>query len=241
MATERLKPRIITDPKIVPVDLERFGDRLSRIYYYSWGKEALCTSFAEARKKVFSFDPEHAFMLLDTATDLPYAVIHTLPIQAPTVVELIRQFPIYAAVEQASAMRMKFTAPNARICFSITALPGFRVIQNGREQSLARTTILGIPQDYIQIPYSRISNLPPGISLFDFVTQFGSDPKMLGPVGMHMTLGARIVAVLPYSRPEGGGNVLLRYPYKNEVLPDTLSGPVIRTDQGYVFRRGNVL
>ncbi len=194
--------------------------QLTDIFFQAWHNEGLCENPDTAERKVYSFDPEEAFAVIDKDTGLALAMINTLPVEVANIEDLCRKFPTYSSVEFASISHHKATFPNFRICFSVVATPGFRVLrgESSQTESLASFLLRNLPQNLNihQIAYSRYSNIAPNTKLADYYLANLDDPKMLGPVGMHEHLGGLAVAFLEGSRPEdlrgGGGNILVLYP-----------------------------
>lgn len=215
---------IIENPRVVRLsEAGRYlHGQLADIYFFSWNRESLCDSLDEANRKVNSFDPEEAFVVIDENTGLALAMINTLPVHAVSIEDLCRQFPTYNSVEEASCKAQKVFQPNFRVCFSIVASPGFRILRSqDRTESLASFLIKNLPQNpkVHQIAYSRYSNIPPNTKLVDFYLNNLENPQLLGPVGMHEHLGGLAVSFLEGARPDkngGGGNILVLYPNSEE-------------------------
>lgn len=218
---------IIENPQVV--SLSKAGryiyGQLADIYFFSWNREGLCDSLDEASLKINSFDPEETFIVSDTSSGLVLAMINTLPVRAASIEDLCRQLPTYKSVEEASSKAQKVFQPNFRICFSIVASPGFRILRGessqGKTESLSSFLIRNLPQSpkIHQIAYSRYSTITPNTNLVDYYFANLNNPQALGPVGMHEHLGGLAVAFIENSRPEdtrGGGNILVLYPNSEE-------------------------
>lgn len=224
MATvELVKPSevVLKDVRIVRVSDQQpeFLDQLAKIYYQTWSGQGLCASLAEAEAKMAAFDPESGFALVDSSGKA-FALIQTLPVELPTIADLPKLFPSYASVEAASKARRRPEKPNFVICFSINALPGYRVQTEDQTLSLPRYLISNLPKDSSsnQVAYSRFDATPTASPL-EYYLDNRNHPANLGPVGMHEYFGALTGFIITASRPEdiksAGSNVLVVYP-KNE-------------------------
>ncbi len=223
MATPELaKPKEII---LNQISVERVGDKqaellpqLAQIYFQTWQAEGLCPSLTEAADKMAAFNPQDTYVVIDPEGKI-YALIQTLPVNLPSLAYLPYRFPTYKSVETASARRQKADNPNYLICFSINALPGYRVTApEGETQSLARFLLTHLPTACVKVAYSRFCHYD-GPALLDFYLKNLGNSQKLGAVGMHENLGGLTVAIIAGSRPEdmrgGGANVIVLYP-KNE-------------------------
>lgn len=207
------------------VSVKRVGARqtellpqLAHIYFQTWQAEGLCPSLTEAADKMAAFNPEDCYVVIDPGGKV-YALIQTLPVNLPSLAHLPYAFPTYASIEAASASHQKAENPNYLICFSINALPNYRIkLTNSNSQSLARFLLTNLPTACVKIAYSRFCNYD-GPSPLDFYLKNLGNSQKLGAVGMHENLGGITFAIISNSRPEdlsgGGANVLVVYP-KNE-------------------------
>lgn len=207
------------------VSVERVGARqaellpqLAHIYFQTWQTEGLCLSLTEATDKMAAFNPEDTYVVIDPEGKV-YAIIQTLPVNLPSLAHLPYAFPTYASVEAASANHQTDENPNFLICFSINALPNYRIkLSNSNSQSLARFLLTNLPTACVKIAYSRFCNYDGPTPLDFYLKNLGNSQK-LGAVGMHENLGGITFAIISNSRPEdltgGGANVLVVYP-KNE-------------------------
>ncbi len=154
------KKVILSHVHIAPIGcrLSELRDQLTDIYYQLWCAEGLCASRQEAAAKIDRFDPNQSFVVLDQENHA-YALINTVTSDAPDIFELCRQFPTYQSVEQASFDHHSVTTPTFRVCFSITAIPGFRVQprSTSKDISLSQFLLMHLPTepDVYKIAYSR--------------------------------------------------------------------------------------
>ena len=190
MKTEQNREKVfLSDVRIVPVSEQppRLLPQLAQIYYQSWSPQGLCASLEIAQDKINRFDPAQSFAVVGSD-----ALINSILTNAVDIDELVRLFPTYQSVEQASFDHRVVSNPSFRICFSLTALPNHRVALPGSTTDLSLSHFLINHFTKPVIVYSRW----PAVS-------------------MHQHLGAKIVAVLDNSRPEDiqsqGQNVLLQY------------------------------
>lgn len=189
--------------------------QLAKIYFQTWSDQGLCTSLAEAEAKMAAFDPESCFVLVDSSGKA-YALIQTLPVKLPALADLPKHYPTYASVEAASKEKNRPKNPNFVICFSINALPGYRVRTDDQTLSLPRYLINALPtEDTNQVAYSRF-DASPTIPPLEYYLDHRNNPKSLGPVGMHEYFGALTGFIISSSRPEdiksAGSNILVVYP-----------------------------
>ncbi len=222
--TELVQPKEIT---LRNVSVAKVGDRqthllpqLATIYYQTWQTENLCGSLTEATNKLTTFDPENAYVVIDGTSETVYALIQTLPIQVPGLESVPDCFPTYASVETACAGHYRTLKPNFVLCFSVNALPNYRVVRpDGVTVSLARFLLksLPVPNAANKLAYSRFSHLD--ATPLEHYLMHLDNPQALGAVGMHEHFGGITAAIINHSRPEdqagGGANVLILYP-KNE-------------------------
>lgn len=206
--------------------------QLAQIYFQTWNNEGLCPTYEEAFSKMESFNPDDTYVIIDDSNHV-YALIQTLPVALDSPAGLPDQFPTYQSVESASTNHLQPNQPNFIICFSINALPGFRIQDNGKNVSLARylLTNLPVPPNCHKIAYSRFRDHN-DCSPLDFYLQNQDDPQKLGAVGMHENLGGITVAIIYNSRPEdirgGGANVIVYYP-NNQAEADRVNS--IKSDR----------
>ena len=207
--------------------VERVGTRqaellpqLAQIYFQTWQEQGLCASLTEATEKLAAFNPEDTTVVIDPEGKV-YALIQTLPVNLSSLAFLPHRFPTYASVETACCFAQRDTDPNYLICFSINALPNYRIkLANSNSQSLARflLTHLPTPSNCRKVAYSRFCNYDGPDPLSFYLKNLGHS-QQLGAVGMHENLGGLTVAIINAARPEdsrgGGANVLVLYP-KNE-------------------------
>ena len=183
---------ILSDVRIVAVsEHPHLLPQLAQIYYQSWSPQGLCASLEQAQNKINRFDPAQSFAVVDS-DGMPFALINSILTAAADIDELVRLFPTYQSVEQASFDRQIISNPTFRICFSVTALPNYRVALPGSTTDLSLSHFLINHFTRPVVVYSRWPAVP-----------------------MHQHLGAKIVAVIDNSRPEDtqsqGQNVLLQY------------------------------
>lgn len=199
-------------------------DQLARIYFQSWHHEGLCSSFEQASAKIRSFNLEESFAVF--VDEIPYAMVNSFLSDLNTARELISHLRFYISAEQAAASTEKIEHPRFRVCFSITALPGYRVAWNGTDTSLAQFLLKNLPNGGVYIvPYSR-------------------HPA----VGMHLKFGALPLAILDSSRPEDvlsdGQNVIMVYPknanqqakFEQIAAHLTCCSPIIHQDNARIFK-----
>ncbi len=204
--------------------------QLAKIYHETWRAEGLCSSEADAIEKMAAFNPEDTFVVIDDETGEAYALIQTLPVTTPLLVNIPTEYPTYRSVENKCKAHAEATNPNFVICFSINVLPGYRVqVSPDTDWSLARFLIDGlpVPPNANRVAYSRFSHYD-GPTPLDFYLDHLADPRSLGPVGMHENIAGPkksgiTFAIIEEARPEdvngGRANVLVVYP-KNDAERD---------------------
>lgn len=180
-------------------DCPDLAPELNQIYFQSWNQEGLCNTPDDAKSKIELLDPRQAFVLVDLNRKV-LAAIHTLHSDAQDIYQLCQQYPSYQSVEATSSKRREITSKHFRICFSLIALPGYRI------QSPDMTRDVSLSQ-YL------IKNLPPEPEIYRIA--YSRHPA----VRLHEHFGAISIAILDQSRPEDklscGQNVIMVYP-KND-------------------------
>lgn len=225
MATAELaveKETLLEDVSVIRVGPrhKKLLPQLAQVYYRTWQPEGLCSDIDEALAKMGAFNPEDCFVVTRADSQI-YALVQTLPVLLPSFAYLPHAYPTYASVEETCSAHAHSPNPNFIICFSINALPGYRVKTNSGSMSLARFLLTRVPAPpgANRLAYSRFSSVKPGSNLLTHYRKNLLRPENLGPVGMHEAFGGLTVALIENSRLEdsrgGGGNVLLIYP-KNE-------------------------
>ncbi len=219
-AEVRKETRYIENPLVVSA--AQFPDYLHQTaikYQHTWTGAGICMSDDEAQREVASFHPASIFLLTDGREI--FAQVHTAAIRVPSLIDLVRQFPTHASVRH-QATEPPYPNPNFIVCFSLNCPPGYRVMHNGRETSLARALITGVPMPpgARRLAYSFVY-VPPGQALMQHYIRHMYDGTLAGPVLMHeQGFGGISVAVINGSRPEhtlgGGGNVLVLHPRDEE-------------------------
>lgn len=197
---EQKERLVVNSAKVVRLsEHPNLTPELSQIYFLSWNQEGLCNSLDDAESKINLLDPRQAFVLIDQ-NGKALAAIHTLYSDSQNIYQLCRQFPSYQSVEAASSKREDITCKNFRICFSLIALPGYRIQSPEmiKDTSLSQYLIKNLPSEpeTYRVAYSR----HPAVKL-------------------HEHFGAIPIAILEHSRPEDklscGQNVIMVYP-KND-------------------------
>lgn len=194
----------------------RLLPQLATIYYQTWQAEGLCGSLTEAAEKMAAFDPENAYIIIDEAKEIVYALIQTLPIHLPSLAYLPHVFPTYRSVEEACLAHSKAINPNFLICFSINVLPGYRIgLTQEKTQSLSRFLLknLPVPSGANRVAYSRFNAIE-GDPL-EFYLKHLNDTRAWGAVGIHEIEGVTAF-IIKNARPEdirgGGCNIPVVYP-----------------------------
>lgn len=215
---EQEPTQFIHDPLVTPATglLEHLLGPIAFNYQKSWGRAGIEIDFWTALNKINSFRPESTFLLTDKERSESYAQMHGTFVSVPSISELVFDLPTYVSVEQRAALP---TPPNPTflVCFSINCPEGYRVIQNGKDLSLARALVTGVPlpPGARRLAYSFMP-VPPDDSLVPYyLRQLNAD--ISSPVTMHEKgFDGITVAIMKESRPEhhvaGGGNVLVLHP-----------------------------
>jgi hypothetical protein len=220
---------------------------LSAMFYEMWHAEGLCASLTEAQTTLSRLNSRFAYMAADAG--VPYALMHTQPMHAGSISELLKISPTYQSVLDLSASHFTPENPNIQLCFSIVARPGFRVRTGKSDDAISRFLITHAPRspDVYQIAFSRFSHVPTGEDPFAHFQKHLREPKVLGPVGMHMHYDGLPVAIQYHSRPadagSAGANVLVVYPrnHKEHDVFATIHDGRIRSQKIPTVRDGNSL
>lgn len=222
LAQEDEPKRFIYDPIVTPATglLEYFLGPMAFNFQTSWASVGIDMDFLPALQTVNKFRPESTYLLTNKEQVQLYAQLHGVPVRASSITDFVRDFPTHDSVIKKASW---LPEPNSNlfVCFSLNCPGGYRVVQAGREQSLARTLVTGIPlpPGSRRLAYSFLP-VPDRTSLTDYyLDTLGKNPP--GPATMHENAFCGIaVAILNDSRPEhrvaGGGNVLVLHPRDDE-------------------------
>lgn len=137
-------------------------EQLAQIYHSAWKKAGIELTIDKVRSKMNSFDLSETFVVKDN-TDIIYASIHTLPVNADNLVQLAKRYKFYNTIEEDSKKakrRAKVNNPNYRICFSITAVEGVKVKNEGNQiESLAGFLLRRLSAGERKVAFSRFAGM----------------------------------------------------------------------------------